>query len=195
MKAMLRFLSVYGSACHLAKVKIISQKTILFGIIVSFFLTCPGLLEYATPGAKAFAQTVSFPGIEKVLQPKFLDKCNQGAKKANIIVQLKGYKNFKSLSVSDNAVRMKSVQSTIRSRQDRVLNGLDEKQFQLRHRFENILGFSGEATLEAIKKLAGMDEVAVIEEDREMEMHTSEGIPLIKADGFTHLALTGAGSR
>jgi hypothetical protein len=45
------------------KAKIFSQKTILFGMIVSFFFACPGLLAYASPGVKAFAQTISFTGI------------------------------------------------------------------------------------------------------------------------------------
>ncbi|MBW2184416.1 MAG: S8 family serine peptidase [Deltaproteobacteria bacterium] len=142
---------------------------------------------------RPLTQTLSFKGIEKVAQPEFLEKFNQGADKVKILVLLKDYENYKGLSVAEDVGLMKEVQSDIRDRQGNVLNAFDPKQFQLKHRFDNILGFSGEATLQAIKDLAGMDEVKVVEEDKEVEMHRSEGLPLIRADGVHSLGYQGSG--
>ncbi|MBW1823885.1 MAG: S8 family serine peptidase, partial [Deltaproteobacteria bacterium] len=50
-----------------------------------------------------------------------------------------------------------------------------------------------EATLQAIKDLASMEEVKFMEEDKEVEMHRSEGVPRIRADGVHSLGYQGSG--
>jgi len=147
-----------------------NQKAVISGVVFLFLVIFSVMPQHAMTRPKPLPQALSFNGIEKVVQPEFLEKFTQGAETVKILVLLKGYKKYKGLSVAEDVVLRKEVQSSIRSRQEKVLNTLDKKQFQLRHRFDNILGFSGEATLQAIKDLASMDEVKVIEEDKEMEM-------------------------
>lgn len=152
------------------------ERIALLFLIVSLFLfSCQGVSSRATLQSEAFAQNISFPGIEKVIPPEFLDKFHQDAEQAKVVVLLKGYKDFEGLPKADGADAKKAFRATIRSRQDRVLNALDRKHFQLRYRFENMLGFSGEATLEGIKDLAAMEDVELIEEDKEVFMDTSKG--------------------
>jgi hypothetical protein len=146
------------------------QKAVISGVLFLFLAICPVIPQYAMTQPTPLPQALNFKGIEKVAQPEFLEKFTQGAETVKIVVLLKDYENYEGLAVSEDVVVMKKVQSSIRSRQEKVLNTLDKKQFQLRHRFDNILGFSGEATLQAIKDLARMDAVKVIEEDKEMEM-------------------------
>ena len=147
----------------------------IFLIASLFLFSCQGAYSHDTSQSEAFAQNISFPGIEKVVPPEFLDKCTQSTGKVKVIVLLGGYKDFTGQTKTDDADSMKAFRSTIRSRQDRVLNALDGKHFQLRYRFENILGFSGEATLQGIKDLAAMENVELIEEDKEVLMNTHKG--------------------
>lgn len=193
--AVIKMFSGYGdNTYYINKIAKFLIKTFLSVVVCSFLFLYPGVFQYDGPQSEVFAQTISFPEIEKVVQPTFLYKFNLNRKaKKKIIVLLKDYKAYKGLSIADNAVSMKKVQSTIRTRQERVLSTLDKKHFQLRHRFENILGFSGEATLQVIKDLANMDEVELIEEDKEVFMHTAEGIPLMAADGLHSLGYYGSG--
>ena len=146
------------------------QKTVISGVLFLLLAICPVIPQHAMTRYTPLTEDLNFKGIEKVAQPEFLEKFTQGAETVKILVLLKGYESYEGLAVAEDVVVMKKVQSSIRSRQEKVLNALDKKQFQLRHRFENILGFSGEATLQAIKDLARMDAVKVIEEDKEMEM-------------------------
>ncbi len=187
------FSGYFGNKHRLNTFKTFLQKTLLSGIVCSFLLLHPGIFQYNVSQPEAFAQAIFFTGMEKVVQPEFLDKFNQGVEKVRIIVLLKGYKAFKGLSIAEDAISMKAVQSTIHNRQEHVLNALEQKQFQLKHRFENILGFSGEATLQAIDGLAKMDGVELIEEDKKAYKNTSEGIPLIGGDGLHSMGYYGSG--
>ncbi|MEE8380308.1 MAG: hypothetical protein V3R78_00330 [Thermodesulfobacteriota bacterium] len=120
--------------------------------------------------------------MEKVAQPEFLERFTQGAETVKILVLLKDHENYKDLSVAEDVVLIKEVIPDIQTRQDRVLNALNHTRFQLKHRFKNILGFSGEATLQGIIDLAGMDEVAIIEEDKEMEILSAETLEREKGE-------------
>ncbi len=146
------------------------QKTVISGVVFLLLAICPVIPQHAMTRPTPLPQALNFKGIEKVAQPEFLEKFTQGAETIKILILLKDYENYEDLAVAEDVVLMKKVQSSIRSRQEKVLNTLDNKQVHLRHRFDNILGFSGEATLQTIKDLARMDAVKVIEEDKEMEM-------------------------
>ncbi|MBW1854750.1 MAG: hypothetical protein JRJ00_08745, partial [Deltaproteobacteria bacterium] len=139
------------------------KKAAIPVLVFSFIVFCAVIPQHAMAQPRPLTQTLSFKGKEKVAQPEFLEKFNQGAEKVKILVLLKDYENYKGLSVAEDVVLMKEVQSDIKDRQGDVLKAFDPKKFQLKHRFDNILGFSGEATLQAIKDLASMDEVKFIE--------------------------------
>ncbi len=149
-------------------------KTVISGVVFSFLVFCPVFPLHAMTQSKPLTKALYFKGIEKVVQPEFLQRFTQGTETVKILVLLKDHENYKGLSVAEDVVLMKEVTPDIQARQDRVLSALNHTQFQLKHRFKNMLGFSGEVTLQGIIDLAGMDDVAVIEEDREMEMLSAE---------------------
>jgi len=62
-----------------------------------------------------------------------------------------------------------------------VLAALREKEFDLRHRYENWASFAGEVTLEGLAKLAADPLVESIEFDYPMKRLTRQGIPLLHA--------------
>jgi hypothetical protein len=158
------------------------QKTVISGVVFSFLFFCPVFPQHAMTQSKPLTKALYFKGIEKVAQPEFLEKFTQGAETVKILVLLKDHENYKGVSVADDVVLMKEVIPDIQIRQDKVLNALNHTQFQLKHRFKNILGFSGEATLQGIIGLAGMDNVTVIEEDREMEILSAETLEREKGE-------------
>ncbi len=139
------------------------------------------------------AQAEPFPGIEKIAQPELLKRIDQGAETVDVIVLLKGYKAYRGFPVAREALPLKTLQSTVRVQQNRVLSILDANEFQVRHRFENILGFSGTATLQAIEALAGRDDVKLIEEDQQVFAQTDQGIPLMEVPDLHSLGYYGGG--
>jgi hypothetical protein len=118
--------------------------------------------------------------LEKILDAEILNSLTQG-QKANVIVLLRGYKDYDGKVQTDEPVGFKTVQSAIRSQQESILQKLDPAHFQLRYRFENILGFSGTLTEEGLFALASMPEVEVIEKDDIREAHLKQGISLMNA--------------
>jgi subtilisin family serine protease len=117
----------------------------------------------------------------KVIDEKILNEFNKGEPYVNIIVLLLGYQNYEGLVIADKAMQKVSVQSEIRAKQNSVLNQLDSSHFQLKHLFDNILGFSGRVTQAGLDYLVSLPEVAVIEEDKIAVALSSQGIPLMNA--------------
>ncbi|MCL5279946.1 MAG: S8 family serine peptidase [Planctomycetes bacterium] len=62
-----------------------------------------------------------------------------------------------------------------------VLAALSEKEFGLRHRYDNWASFAGEVTLDGLAKLAADPLVESIEFDYPMKRLTKQGIPLVHA--------------
>ncbi len=116
-----------------------------------------------------------FIGIEKVINPEFLDALNS-EEYVNVIVLLKDYKAFEGVIKSEDKGLAAMRQAEISTLQGNVLNKLDPKEFILRHRFDNILGFSGKATEKGVIALALMPDVELIEEDGVNEMHLGQGM-------------------
>jgi len=122
-----------------------------------------------------------FQGVEKIINPEFLNKLKSPKNKTGIIVLLKGYKSYVGAVRAEDTAQMAAMQDEIRQRQDAVIERMSAKDFTLKYKYGNLLGFAGTATLEGVRALAAMDEVEVIEEDKEMEAHLAQGIPLMHA--------------
>ena len=117
----------------------------------------------------------------KILDRELLDQLARGESAVNVIVLLNGYQDYVRRVDADVPSQMAAVQSEIASRQADVLDRLDSSQFELKHRFDNILGFSGQATVAGINALSAMPEVEVIEEDEIEHMTQTQGISLMNA--------------
>jgi len=118
--------------------------------------------------------------LKKILDSEILNRVNQG-QRTDVIVLLRGYKDYQGKVKADEPARRTTVQSAIRSQQEFIIQQLDPSHFQLRYRFENILGFSGTLTKEGLFTLAAMPEVELIEKDDIREAHLKQGIALMNA--------------
>jgi len=135
------------------------------------------LLASAAPGSP-----VSFPGIEKVSDPGFLDaRLASEDDRVGIVVLLAGYEGYVGRARADRPAEMRRAQAEIARLQYAVLGRLDPAHFRLTHRYENLPGFAGEATLQGVRALAALDGVALIEENRPAEVQLAQGLPLIDA--------------
>jgi hypothetical protein len=119
-------------------------------VIFTFFL-----------GNMIFAKNSNY---SKVKDAGLITEANKG-KIVDIIVLLKGYKEFVGKNNAEHKTQMALVQSQIKAKQQIVLNNLSSYDFQLRHRFENILGFSGSIGRDGLMALAAMPEVEIIKKD------------------------------
>jgi len=154
------------------------SKTIalVFILIVSFLSLS---LKIETGFSQEFPK-IDFPGVEKIPDPEFLNEFEK-SDYVNIIVLLNGYKRYIGVVDADDKDQMKGIQSEIETIQRNVLDNQDKANFIIKHRFENILGFSGKATLEGIKSLVSSDNVEFVREDKEVYLHLAQGIPLMDA--------------
>jgi subtilisin family serine protease len=129
-------------------------------------------------GGGAIAADLDFQG--KVMNQGVLDRAAQG-ESVDVIVLLTGYRDYVGRVDADAPADMMAVQSEIASQQDDVLAQLDPSQFRVKHKFGNILGFSGRATEAGLMALAAMPEVELIYEDGIEHIVLKQGIPLMNA--------------
>jgi len=123
-----------------------------------------------------------FPGIRKVSDPRFLEReLVSELDRVGVIVLLEGYEGYVGRALADRANDMRRVQAEIAELQYAVLGRLDPAHFQLHHRYENLPGFAGEATLQGVRELAAHDGVALIEENRPAVAQLAQGLPLMNA--------------
>jgi protein-disulfide isomerase len=104
------------------------------------------------------------PNYSKVKDAGLIAEANKG-KTVDVIVLLKGYKAFAAKIDVQDKIQMARVQSQIAAKQQIVLNKLRAYDFTLRHRFENIPGFSGSIGRDGLEALAAMPEVEIIKKD------------------------------
>jgi hypothetical protein len=112
----------------------------------------------------------------KVIGSEIIRKLDRGESYVDVIVLLNGYKNFKGKIIADKPVQMAKMQSKIRGLQRIVLNKVHPSGFKLKHKFENIPGFSATITREGLEALESMPEVEIIEEDKIAHAHLAQGI-------------------
>jgi subtilisin family serine protease len=115
----------------------------------------------------------------KILQLSLVDRLERGENEVDVIILLKGHKEYIGRIKADRPAEMKMYQAEIRRNQDRVLNRLSRSDFRPRHQFENVLGFSGTVSGAGLEALSAMAEVESIEEDQIVEAHLAQGIPLM----------------
>jgi hypothetical protein len=81
----------------------------------------------------------------------------------------------------------------IRGRQDRVLAGLDSRNFSIGHRYQSISGLAGRASAAAIEKLRRHPEVESVHLDARVFGSLLEGVALVGGDTVQSAGFTGAG--
>jgi len=129
----------------------------------------------------ALADPLDFSGVEKIVEPAFLLPYAGDGGEVGVLVLLEGYQEFEGRALAEDPEGMRRVQAEIRARQDALLYEAASFGFHLTLRWENILGFAGTASFETVRALASLDGVEVIEEDRELELMTSQALGLMNA--------------
>ncbi len=148
---------------------------------VSFSINIFLIIGVFSVMSAVMAPLVSGDNLSQVVDSAILDSFAQGESSANVIVLLKGYKNYKGIAIADNKSRMSAVQSVIKSQQTDVLDQIPPSQFRLKHRFKNILGFGGNITEAGLRALAASPDVEKIEEAIIVRPNMAQGIPLMNA--------------
>ncbi|MBF0550271.1 MAG: S8 family serine peptidase, partial [Deltaproteobacteria bacterium] len=133
-----------------------------------------------------------FRGIAKVAQPGFVSAMTE-SDRADIIVLLKDYQSLADENVVSDTRKMARQQVAVRSLEEKVIAAVPANDFSVKRIYRNFPGLAGTATLQGIKALAAMDEVAAVQEDELVFPHLRQGIPLIKADKFQAAGYRGAG--
>ncbi|MGA2094345.1 MAG: S8 family serine peptidase [Sedimentisphaerales bacterium] len=107
-----------------------------------------------------------------------------GQERVKVIVNLAEPAKEKAKTDWSSRRSLALLQDKIKALQAPVLSVLGPQEFNLRYRFENQAGFSGEVTSAGLEKLKNDPRVVSIEPDIKLELHLRQGIPLMKADTY-----------
>jgi subtilisin family serine protease len=107
-----------------------------------------------------------------------------GQERVKVIVNLAEPTEEKAKTDWSSRRSLALLQDKIKAVQAPVLSVLGPQEFNLRYRFENQAGFSGEVTSAGLEKLKNDPRVVSIEPDIKLELHLAQGIPLMKADTY-----------
>jgi subtilisin family serine protease len=115
---------------------------------------------------------------------RVLKAFNNGEKTTRVIVNLRNPNPSPTRAVTGNfgdpSVRS-AVAKQVTTAQDNVINALDKNEVRITNRFTYIFGFSAEVTLAGLASLVNNPNVVSIDEDKIVEPHLAQGIPLMNA--------------
>jgi subtilisin family serine protease len=146
-------------------------------VMVLCIITVAGLVPWNQTWA-------SFLGEEKILDSNLVEDVTMGLGTVRVIVTLQGYEDFKGLTFEGNKSMLNSVHSQVAMIQDKAISKLNTQEVQVGVRLENLPIFSATISEDGLKSLAGMGDVAFIEEDLPLELQTAQGIPQIHPGSF-----------
>ncbi len=137
----------------------------------------------------AFSHNVRafFPGHEKIIDPGLIQQA-KGVEGASVIVTLKDGSEINDLYSPNNSVQLKSVQNNVLQIQEKVVSRMAPGMGAIKSKLKNLPIFSARLSGEGLMGLAGMDEVAFIEEDRPLQLFTAQGIPLMQPGTYRESA-------
>ncbi|HEX42407.1 MAG TPA: hypothetical protein ENN81_10170, partial [Phycisphaerales bacterium] len=103
------------------------------------------------------------------------------AGRADVIVMLAAPTELFAATNWNSPVSVATLRADIDQRQDAVLATLSPAEFQIKHRYENIAGFSGSVSPAGLQKLRAHNLVRHVEPVRELQWAMAQGIPLANA--------------
>jgi hypothetical protein len=143
------------------------------------------LICFTLYGSVCFAQAESPHFIrqsQKVIDPDLvLEPFDQGRATTRVIVNLSPIVSWGKHSNFRNFNYRQSLQLKVKEAQARVIDRLNSRKVRITNKFTYVFAFSAEVTMEGLKKLTEMDEVASINRDRILKPHLQQGINLINA--------------
>ena len=150
-------------------------------ILVFFVLFC-GLTLPAVVGGAAADTLSQLRNNPKVLHPSGISRpFTTGSAATRVIVNLKRPADFPGRLDWSRTEDRDRLRQSVFNAQEAVLNRLTSGSVQPTRRFEYIHSFAALVTLPGLQDLLALDEVASVEEDAVLGLHTRQGIPLMDA--------------
>lgn len=119
--------------------------------------------------------------LAKVARPDLLGLLADDGATASVVVLLEGFDDLVGEPRASDPSALRALQAEVARAQLEVLERLPPGEFELRHRYENLLAFSGHATAAGLRALVRRPEVVRVEDDPPMELHLADGIALMEA--------------
>ncbi len=168
-------------------------------LTLTFAIAGPGSGSASVAGSPSVAQSASAAELPAALPMEqkllYADQITSGFNKSPTVAVTVNLSLPRSARVATDfasVASLKELQTDVRAVQREVLDNVPVQYLKLRHRFENIAGFSAEVTAEGLQALQAHPRVVSIEPVYVLEPHLAQSIPL--AHGMTYRsAYNGAG--
>lgn len=121
-----------------------------------------------------------FPGQEKILDASLLDDMAKQVGDHRVIVTLRDHAPVKNLRLESDPVRAMDVEARVSTSIEKTLSGTGIQGSRISSRLKTQPIFSASVSSGDIRSLAAQSDVAFIEVNHEMVLHTAQGIPQIQ---------------
>ncbi|MBW1712354.1 MAG: S8 family serine peptidase, partial [Deltaproteobacteria bacterium] len=118
--------------------------------------------------------------LGKILSPGLRDRFNQGQDRLRVLVLLKGHQELQGFGPAPGPKNLSSLQAAVARVQKGLLAKVDQDHCQVTYLFENLPALAAWVSPQGLDSLASQTEVALIQEDRRLELHTAQGVPLLE---------------
>jgi subtilisin family serine protease len=135
-----------------------------------------GFVILLTPGWV----NAGFPGQEKILDASLLGDVVKQIGTHRVIVTLRDHAPVKNLSLQSDPTRAMSVEARVTTSIEKALSGTGIQGSRISSRLKTQPIFSASISSGDIRSLAAQSDVAFIELNHEMALHTAQGIPQIQ---------------
>lgn len=136
-----------------------------------------------------FVCTVTGPVLAQQAAPELLSALQNGGR-ARVIVALRP----PIIPLSETGGNISSYIQAVGENQDRLLGGMDKREFQLLKRWQTVSAFQAEVTYGGVIKLLANPSVLRIDQDVSGEAFLAQSVPLIGADQVASLGYDGTGT-
>ena len=119
----------------------------------------------------------AFGSGTQVIRPGLLKKAATGENELRVIVILKNRQSLKGVPVPFDSALRNNVQEYIAGTQSSIINRISPDELRVNVRFKNIPALGATVTAKGLLALAGLEEVALIQEDRPIYPSAGQAAP------------------
>ena len=156
--------------------KYFSIFLILSLVIISFFTSFNMALTQEDQTIEVLSRNSKLMYPERVLKD-FID----GKSTTRVIINLSKPPNFQQVTDFKDLHSRETLREAVKSVQNKVIARMEPSNFRLTNKFKYLFGLSAEVTLQRLRALTEMEEVASIQKDEILYPHLAQGIPLMNA--------------
>jgi len=156
--------------------KYFSIFLILSLVIISFFTSFNMALTQEDQTIEVLSRNSKLMYPERVLKD-FID----GKSTTRVIINLSKPPNFQQVTDFKDLHSRETLREAVKSVQNMVIARMEPSNFRLTNKFKYVFGLAAEVTLQGLRALTEMEEVASIQKDEILYPHLAQGIPLMNA--------------